>query len=96
MPEGYSQICQTDYTCFAYEDGYYYYRSAADHMYLYRADEQGENRERLAKCSGQYHYRSMRNMGKNIIGLSCSTRMMYKYLHYSTIVLTWKIVIYMK
>lgn len=49
MPEGYSQICQTDYTCFVYEDGYYYYQSAADHMYLYRADEQGENRERLAK-----------------------------------------------
>jgi len=49
MPEGYSQICQTDYTCFVYQDGYYYFQSAADHLYLYRADEQGENRECLAK-----------------------------------------------
>lgn len=49
MPEGYSQICQTDYTCFVYEDGFYYFQSASDHLYLYRADELGEKKECLAR-----------------------------------------------
>ena len=49
MPEGYSQICQTDYTCFVYKDGFYYFQSASDHLYLYRADELGEKKECLAR-----------------------------------------------
>ncbi len=42
-------ICQTDYTQITYAEGYYYYQSEADHFYLYRSMEDGENQECLAE-----------------------------------------------
>lgn len=42
-------ICQTDYTQITYAEGYYYYQSEADHFYLYRSMEEGENQECLAE-----------------------------------------------
>lgn len=47
--EEYEEICQTNYTKIAYDDGSYYYPSAADHMYLYQSDEDGEIQECLAE-----------------------------------------------
>ncbi len=49
IPEQISQLCQTDYTRMVYEDGYYYYQSSANYLYLYRMDENGENSTCLVK-----------------------------------------------
>lgn len=49
IPEQTGQLCQTDYTRMVYDNGYYYFQSAADHLYLYRADANGENSTCLVK-----------------------------------------------
>lgn len=49
LPEQVGQICQTDYTTMVYEDGYYYFQSAADHLYLYRMNESDGNSTCLVK-----------------------------------------------